>query len=209
MDRIRIKVCGLQRESDIDAVNEAQPDYAGFVLAPSRRQVTPQQAARLRQRLHPSIIAVGVFVDSPPEEIFALLKNGVIDMAQLHGREDEAFIRRVKACSGSPVIKAVRVSNETDIAAWQDSAADWLLLDSGAGSGRSFNWQLAANCTRAYFLAGGLHEGNLTEAMERLHPYALDISSGVETDGKKDRNKILRAVSLVRQYRQKGQINHE
>lgn len=198
-DRVRIKICGLRREADIDAVNEAGPDYAGFVFAPSRRQVTPQQAHRLRARLRPDIPAVGVFVNAAEADILALLRAGVIDMAQLHGQEDEAAVRRLKALSGKPVIRAVQVKGAADIAASLDSAADWLLLDSGAGSGFPFDWTLAARCARPYFLAGGLHAGNLRQAIERLHPFAVDVSSGVETGGVKDREKIAGAVALVRQ----------
>ena len=198
-DRVRIKICGLRRDEDVDAVNEAMPDYAGFVFAPSKRQVTAETASRLRARLHPDIPAVGVFVDAEPEDILALLRYGIIDIAQLHGQEDEAAVRLLKERSGKPVIKALRVKKTADIAPWQSSSADWLLLDSGAGSGKAFDWELTSGCSRPYFLAGGLHEGNLTEAIERLHPFAVDISSGVETDGFKDRAKILRAVALVRQ----------
>lgn len=198
MDRVYVKICGLTREEDIDAVNRAMPDYAGFVFAPSRRRITAGTASRLRARLHPAIRSVGVFVDASPEDILLPLREGIIDMAQLHGHEDEAFVRRIQEQSGKPVIKAIRAASGADIDAWQASAVDHLLLDSGAGSGQPFDWELAAHCTRPYFLAGGLHEGNLAQAIARLHPYGVDISSGVETDGQKDAEKIYRAVALVR-----------
>ncbi len=194
----KIKLCGLFRACDIDYANEAQPDYVGFVFARSPRQVTREQAADYRRRLDPRIPAVGVFVNAQAEQVTALLADGIIQMAQLHGNETEEEIRAIRKASGRPVIKAVKVRERGDIVRWLSSQADYLLFDSGAGSGEVFDWSLLTQIGREYFLAGGLKPENIPEAVRRLHPYAVDVSSGVETDGAKDREKMLRAVAAVR-----------
>lgn len=195
----KIKICGLFREEDISYVNEARPDYAGFVFAKSRRQVTPAQADALRAGLLPGILPVGVFVNADYREIISLYRAGIIAMAQLHGQEDEAYIRRLGARSGGmPVMKAVRVERAEDILAWQDSAADYLLLDHGSGgTGVSFDWKLIPKMEKPYFLAGGIHLGNI-EAALALHPYGIDVSTGAEEGGVKSREKIIRLVQTVR-----------
>jgi phosphoribosylanthranilate isomerase len=203
---MKVKICGLSRAEDISYVNEVKPDYIGFVFAPSRRQVSVEQAAKLRGMLAPGIQAVGVFVNAPVEEILSLLDGGVIDIAQLHGEETEAVIRCIKEESGKPVIKAVRVSEIQDVEAWQETSADYLLFDSGSGSGEIFDWTLLyGNIRKPFFLAGGLHAGNLTEACAgiKLHgimPYGVDVSSGVETAGKKDPDKIKAFMKAARYH---------
>lgn len=188
---MKIKICGLTRPEDIAAVNRVRPDFIGFVFwERSRRFVTPEQAALLKRDLDPGIRAVGVFVDAPCGDVIALLEKGVIDIAQLHGEESEEDLRYIQAVTHRPVIKAVRVKSRYDVEAWLDSGADWLLFDSGMGSGITFDWRLLAGVEREYFLAGGLTPENLRELPEYLHPYAVDLSSGVETDGYKDPKKI-------------------
>jgi phosphoribosylanthranilate isomerase len=202
---MKVKICGLSREEDITYVNEVEPDYVGFVFTPSKRQVSPDQAAKLRKLLSPGIEAVGVFVNTPVEEILSLLVAGVIDIAQLHGSETETDIRRIKSESGKTVIKAVQVRELQDVYVWQESSADYLLCDSGSGSGITFDWKLlAGNMQKPFFLAGGLHAGNLAEACAGLElhgitPYGLDVSSGVETEGKKDLKKIKEFMSAAKQ----------
>lgn len=196
---VKIKICGLFREEDIEYANQVMPDYIGFVFwEHSRRHVSHEKAAALRSLLKPEIQAVGVFVDAPPEEIVSLLEEGVIDMAQLHGEETEEDIQYLRAVTGKPVMKAVRVKNRWDVEAWLDSSADYLLFDSGMGSGVAFDWRLLADIPREFFLAGGLNPENLKQAVETVSPYAVDISSGVETDGVKDRRKMQEAVVSVR-----------
>ena len=195
-----VKICGLTRPEDIEAAHEAGPTYIGFVFAPSRRRVTPETAARLRAGLRAEIRVVGVFVDAPPGEPEALLQRGIIDIVQLHGRETEEEIRALKERTGAPVIKAVRMETPGDAARWRDSAADWLLLDNGAGgTGRAFDWTLAAGVSKPFFLAGGIHPGNAADAVRRLRPYAVDASSGVETNGYKDGEKMRALVRAVRE----------
>lgn len=196
----RIKLCGLSRPCDIEAVNEAKPEYIGFVFAPSRRQVTPEQARELKSLLSPEIKAVGVFVNESMEQIAALLETGTIDIAQLHGQETEADIQRLRQLVPyAAIIKAIRVTCPEDVLQWQDSAANFLLLDNGTGgTGKSFNWKLIPPDCKPFFLAGGLHRDNILEAIDTAHPYAVDLSSGIETVGLKDKEKILEIVRIVR-----------
>ncbi|MBR5381625.1 MAG: phosphoribosylanthranilate isomerase [Oscillospiraceae bacterium] len=195
----RVKLCGLSRPCDIEAANELRPDYIGFVFAPiSRRRVTPENAAKLKEMLDPGIKAVGVFVDEAPQCVAALLNAGVIDMAQLHGSEDDGYIARLRVLSDKPVIKAFRIGAEADMKTAEASAADLILLDAGAGTGTVFDWGLIRRVGRPYFLAGGLDENNAAEAVKRLAPFAVDVSSGIETDGLKDKTKMAAFVNAVR-----------
>lgn len=200
MDGTKIKICGLSRPEDIGFANQVRPDYIGFVFwEHSRRYVSRERAGQLKESLSSGIRAVGVFVDAPCDRVVRLLEEGVIDMAQLHGDETEEDIRYIKAATARPVIKAVKVKNRYDVEAWLDSSADYLLFDSGMGSGVPFDWELLRGVNREFFLAGGLNAGNLGAAVERLHPYAVDLSSGVETGGVKDPAKMREAVRLVRE----------
>lgn len=195
-----MKICGLFRPEDIDYANQVHPDFIGFVFwERSRRRVTAEKAAELKKGLKPDIKAVGVFVDAPCEEIISLLKAGIIDIAQLHGSESEEDIQYIQAASGRPVIKAVKVRHRYDVEAWLDSSADWLLFDSGMGSGETFDWQLLSGVEREYFLAGGLNPGNLEEVLENIALFGVDISSGVETDGVKDLAKMQAVADMVNQ----------
>lgn len=207
---MKIKICGLSRTEDIACVNRLLPDYIGFVFWPkSRRAVTREQAAQLRSLLSPLIQAVGVFVDAPVEEIAGLLEDGIIDIAQLHGEETEADIRYLQETTGKPVIKAVKVRERSDVEAWLSSGADYLLFDSGMGSGKAFDRSLLGEITRAYFLAGGLGPDNLEPVLAQGGPYGVDLSSSVETDGYKDPEKMRRVVELVRQYDRIGNRDKE
>ena len=195
----KIKLCGLKRPQDIQAANELLPAYIGFVFAPkSRRYVHPDRAEELRRMLNPGIIPVGVFVNETPETVAALLDRGIIDIAQLHGKEDEAYIR-LRQLTKKPLIQAFRIDTPADVAAAQASTADYVLLDSGAGgTGTCFDWSLLQDIQRPYFLAGGLTPENVGGAVATLHPYAVDVSSGIETDGAKDKEKMTQFVRAVR-----------
>ena len=195
----KIKLCGLSRPCDIEVVNELHPAYIGFVFAPkSRRYVSPGQVATLKKMLDPGITAVGVFVNEEIGQIAALLSAGIIDMAQLHGGEDEVYIGQLRARTDKPVIKAFRVDSGEDLQKAQESTADYVLLDSGSGgTGTSFDWRLLTKIKRPYFLAGGLDASSVTEAVARWKPYAVDVSSGIETDGKKDPEKMQAFVAAV------------
>jgi phosphoribosylanthranilate isomerase len=195
----RIKLCGLSRPCDVEAANALKPDYIGFVFASSsRRYVTPRQAAELKKLLSPEIAAVGVFVGEAPEIVAELLNSGVIDAAQLHGEEDGGYIRRLRQLTDRPLIRAFRIRRAQDAEMAGSSRADYVLLDSGAGTGNVFDWQLVQRIRRPYFLAGGLNPENAERAVKLLRPFAVDVSSGIETDGRKDRSKMAAFVAAVR-----------
>ena len=195
----KIKLCGLSRPCDIEAANQLLPEYIGFVFAPkSRRYVTPDKAAELKHLLAPEIKAVGVFVNETPEQIVELLSKGIIDIAQLHGNEDEEYIRQLRQLTNKPIIKAFRIKTAVDIEMAEQSTADYVLLDSGAGTGTLFDWRLIRDVKRPYFLAGGLSLDNVREAIQQLTPYAVDVSSGIETDGYKDKEKMAAFIAAVR-----------
>lgn len=199
--KLKIKICGLSRPEDILCVNELLPDYVGFVFwEKSRRFVSPERAAQLRELLSPEICSVGVFVNEEPERVAKLLEDGVIGMAQLHGQEDEAYLRRLRALTGKPVMQAFRIDTPEDVKRAEASAADEILLDHGAGgTGERFDWTLLEAVRRPYFLAGGLTPENVLQALEQAKPYGLDVSSGVETGGKKDPEKMRSFVGRVRE----------
>ena len=245
----KIKLCGLRRIEDIETVNILKPDYIGFVFAPeSKRYITPDEAAKLKKKLnentlsiknqtgitddksntninsntHKLIKAVGVFVDEDVEKVAELLNTRVIDIAQLHGNEDENYIRELRrlitkknsdeqkdASIDNPgknkdnkyegcIIKAFKIKTKEDLEKAKSSIADYILLDAGAGDGMRFNWDLLQGFVRPYFLAGGLDSENVKEAITKLHPYGVDVSSGIETDGYKDPVKMQKFVYNVR-----------
>jgi len=190
---MKIKICGLKNSVDVDYVNEAMPDYIGFVFAESKRRISPQTAAEFKNRLNPKITAVGVFVNTEISSISQLYSAGVINIAQLHGSESEAYINELKKTCDIPVIKAINIEVSPP------ANADYLLFDNGkGGSGESFDWSLVPKCSKDYFLAGGINLGNIKKAI-KLKPYGIDLSSGTETNGKKDREKIIQLVQIARE----------
>ena len=194
-----IKLCGLSRPCDIEAANELKPDYIGFVFASkSKRYVTCEKATELKSRLSPEIEAVGVFVNEHPQNVANLLKHGIIDIAQLHGDEGEDYITQLRLLTDKPIIKAFRIKTANDIKIAEQSTADYILLDSGAGTGMVFDWGLVKSIRRPYFLAGGLDARNAADAVKVLHPFAVDVSSGIETEGVKDKTKMAAFVAAVR-----------
>lgn len=198
--RTKIKICGLKRPEDITYVNEAKPDYCGFIIEfpKSSRNVTGDQVRTITANLHPDIIPVGVFVNASLERVEELLLDGTIQIAQLHGQEDEDYIRRIQRNTRHQVIKAFSIKTTQDIELALQSPADYILLDQGSGgTGKTFDWSLIPEITRPFFLAGGLGPDNLERAVRTIRPYAVDLSSSVETDGVKDRSKIVEAVNLV------------
>lgn len=197
----RIKICGLRRPEDIEIANRLKPEYVGFVFAPSRRQVTAEQAGVLRKMLGKDICPVGVFVDETEEKICEIVRLGIVDAVQLHGHEtvEEANrLKRALAPLGTAVIKAVRMKEGSDLSGWEDSDVDYLLLDSGTGTGKTFDHGLIGEIRKPWFLAGGMNPDNAAGAVRRFHPYGIDVSSGVETDGWKDSAKVERMIRNVR-----------
>ena len=195
----KIKLCGITRLCDIEAVNELKPEYIGFVFAKkSKRYVAPEVAEQLRRKLSHEIQAVGVFVDESVQQVAKLLREHVIDIAQLHGSEDDDYIRTLRELTNKPIIKAFRINEESDLDAIEACSADYVLLDSGAGCGETFEWRLIKNIKRPFFLAGGLDASNANRAVHEIHPYAVDVSSGIETNGFKDKEKMRIFVTAVR-----------
>lgn len=207
MEPCKIKICGLSRFSDIIAVNEVMPDYIGFVFAKSSRQVTADKARQLKRELDNKIQAVGVFVNSPIEEILSLAgaasgQERILDLIQLHGDEDESYIRKLKQHTDLPVMKAIRVQSAAQVQEARNLPCDYLLLDTCVkgvygGAGIQFDWDMIPRLTKPYFLAGGINRDNLLQAASRK-PYCIDVSSGAETDGRKDPAKIEELVKMLR-----------
>lgn len=196
---MKIKICGLKRTEDIVAVNLYKPDYIGFVFAGTKRKISFQQARCLKQQLCPEICAVGVFVDEEIDHIVSLVNDHVIDMIQLHGHEDEKYIARLKEKTKASIIKAIRIQDETSLDVSYD--VDYYLLDHcHAGSGQSFDWKLIKTLDKPLFLAGGISLDNLDQALKQ-DVWGLDISSGVETQGLKDPQKIAKVIRRVRDER--------
>ncbi len=199
----KIKICGLMRPEDIEAVNFAKPDYIGFVFAKGRkRTVTHETAKKLKSMLNPQIKAVGVFLDNGADEVLSLADSGIIDIIQLHGKEDSEYISYIHSHTDKPVIKSVSVKNRDDILSADKLDVDYLLLDTYkknmiGGTGEVFDWNIIPKINKPFFLAGGINNDNIRYAL-KCGAYCIDISSGAETDGKKDKDKIINLVNTVR-----------
>lgn len=200
---MKIKLCGMFRECDIDYANEAMPDYIGFVLEfpKSHRSIDFETAKQLRSRLAPGIKAVGVFVNSPETTCAEYANCGIIDVIQLHGSEDAEYIARLRELTGAPIIKAAKVRSSGDVKQVQELGADFVLLDNGTGTGEMFDHSLldGTEIRQPFFLAGGLTPDNLRQAAEKIKPFCVDLSSGVETNRVKDKGKMLAAVKAARE----------
>ena len=197
---VKIKICGIKRLEDIEIVNRYKPEYIGFVFADSKRKVSHDLAKELRNNLDSDIIPVGVFVDSPQDEILKLFDEGIIEIAQLHGSESEQFILDLKKKTDGELktINAIEMTQEVDLLEYNDSNSDYLLLDSGKGSGKTFDWSLIRkDIKKEFFLAGGLNSKNVTQAIDEFNPYAIDLSSSLETNGFKDENKIKEIMEVI------------
>ena len=200
----RIKICGLRRPEDIAAVNEARPDYCGFIVEypKSRRSIDRTTLRELVRGLREKIIPVGVFVNAPKELVAELLEEGTIQIAQLHGQESQEYIQELKVLTEKPLIQAFSIKSKEDVERARESVADYILLDQGSGgTGKVFDWSLVGEVGRPYFLAGGLDVENLREAIGLLHPWAVDLSSSVETEKRKDPMKIRQIVDIVREIK--------
>ena len=213
----KIKLCGMMKPCDIEYANRVKPDLVGFIFANTRRKISAAQAKQFREALDAEIPAVGVFVNEDISVITSLVQNGCIDLIQLHGEEDADYIRRLREVCDVPVIKAVKVQTVEQIRQAAALPVDYLLLDTYrkgvlGGTGEAFDWELLREAKivagdtaegelfgKPYFLAGGLHAGNLREAAA-LGSYGLDVSSGIETDGSKDFTKMVEVMEMVRKF---------
>lgn len=190
----KIKICGMRRDEDIDFANSLHPDYIGFVLTEGyRRSITPETAARLKKRLGGGIKAVGVFVNDGADKINLLFERNVIDIAQLHGDESPEYCKMIKA----PIIKYFNCSHGEphDLDKYD---VDYFLFDSGTGTGRAFDWSNIPKTDKPFFLAGGISESNVKQAIDTAKPFAVDVSSSVETNGYKDYKKMKRFMEMAR-----------
>ncbi len=195
----KIKMCGLSRTEDIKFANMIMPEFVGFVFyEKSSRYVDPVTAAELRWELDYRIAAVGVFVDAPVSFAADLARREVIDAVQLHGSENNEYIAKLRSMVDVPIIQAFRVSSPYDIESAVISDADFILLDSGTGTGKTFDHSLIKGLNRPYFLAGGITPENVREAAEKLHPYAVDASSSLEIDGVKSFERMKAFAEAVR-----------
>ena len=215
----KVKMCGISKVETIPAVVEAKPDYMGLVFAPSKRQVTVDQAKTLVEELHKQytkrynngaeqsnndeIKTVGVFVNETLDNLVSIATEANLDVVQLHGDEDEAFIQSLKERTNVEVWKAVQIRSAADAEAWIDSSADMLLFDAyhkdeRGGTGEVFDWSCLDEFERPFMLAGGIDSTNVARAIRTVRPYGIDISSGIETDGVKDDEKIKAFTNIVR-----------
>ena len=207
----KVKMCGISKVETIPAVVEAKPDYMGLVFAPSKRQVTVEQAKTLVEALHKqckaqndtvSIKTVGVFVNETLDNLVTIANEANLDVAQLHGDEDEAFIQSLKERTNVEVWKAIQIRSAADAEAWIDSSADMLLFDAyhkdeRGGTGDVFDWSCLDTFERPFMLAGGIDSTNVARAIRTVRPYGIDISSGIETNGVKDDEKITAFTKIV------------
>ena len=201
----KIKMCGISKVETIPAIVDAKPDYMGLVFAPSKRQVTVEQAKTLVDELHKhyEIKTVGVFVNETVENLLKIAEEVKLDVIQLHGDEDETFIQSLKECTNLEVWKAVQVRSAADAEKWIDSSADMLLFDAyhkdeRGGTGEVFDWSSLDAFERPFMLAGGIDSANVARAIRTVRPYGIDISSGIETKGVKDDEKIKAFTNIVR-----------
>ena len=195
----QVKICGMRRPEDIRHANRLRPEMIGFVFwRPSKRYVSPDEAAKLRSILDNGITPVGVFVDEDPRVVADIANQGTIDRIQLHGAEDEEYIHGLRKLTDAPIIKTFCVRSEEDLVKASESSADMVLLDNGKGTGQTFDWTLMRDLGRDFILSGGLSESNVGDAVRRFHPFAVDVSSAVETDGFKDRSKMERFIDAFR-----------
>lgn len=219
MSTTKIKICGLRRLEDATYVNNFKPDYVGFVFAKSKRQVTKELAEKLKNELDPAIIRVGVFVNQPLDWVADLVNRDIISYVQLHGDEDQKYITKLRSSISNNVIgadrdmktgiiKAVRVKEEVDIDRANSYDCDYILLDTYSvecegGNGKTFDWSMIKKMKKPFFLAGGINEMNVLQAIQMVRPYGVDASSGLETDGYKDVGKIRNFVEKIREYTEK------
>lgn len=200
----KIKICGLTSKEDTTYVNEAMPEYVGFVFADSKRKVSLEQAAKLKAQLNPLIQTVGVFVKEPMEQIVELCQHKIIDCVQLHGEEPMEYVAELRKRILNPIIYAKRIRKGEELSFIDTDSVDYLLFDtyvrgSYGGSGRLIDYKQVPRVEKPLFLAGGLNAENVRQAIKAVHPYCVDVSSGVETEGKKDLKKILEFVRCVRE----------
>ncbi|MCD7781016.1 MAG: phosphoribosylanthranilate isomerase [Candidatus Gastranaerophilales bacterium] len=202
---MKIKICGLMNLNDIEYVNETMPDFIGFIFASkSKRKISYEQALEMKKILNKNIKSAGVFVDENIENIIYAVKEGIIDLIQLHGEENENYIKELKTKVNIPIIKALKAENNLKDNI-NSTIADYILIDSISensfgGTGKTFDWGIIPKTDKKIFLAGGINAQNVLKAIKTVKPYCVDINSGVETDGRKDKNKIKEIIQIIKGY---------
>lgn len=196
---MKVKFCGIKRIEDINMCNALVPDFIGFIFwDKSKRNISMDKAKELKLVLDKRIKVVGVFVDENLDNIINFSNQNIMDIIQLHGNENNKYIKYLQDTTKKPIIKAFKIISYDDIINANESVADYVMLDNGYGTGKSFDWNLIKNVKRDYFLAGGLNVNNVEEAITKLKPFAVDVSSGIETDGVKDELKMQEFLKIVR-----------
>lgn len=204
---VKVKICGIRREKDVEFINKYKPDYVGFVFAKSKRQVDVNTARELGKKIDPEIKKVGVFVNEDVEIVKKSAVCASLDIIQLHGDEDEDYIKKL---DGFTIWKAVNINSEEDVSKFKNYSAAGFLVDSFDGSnrggtGKTFNWNILKTMknqiSKPIIAAGGLNIDNVEKCIKMLSPFAVDVSSGVETDGFKDGEKIKKFITRVRNFK--------
>lgn len=203
----RIKICGIKSVKDIEYVNLLNPDYIGFVFARSSRQVTVEQVLELKRFLNKGIKTVGVFLNEDKEKVLEVAENVGLNIVQLHGTEDLSYIDYLSSYDKFEIWKALGIKSDQDIDEIKKYSQYRIVLDGAkAGQGKRFSWDsieeevLTEDFRKNLILAGGLNFNNVIEGIQRFKPFAVDVSSGVETEGKKDYIKMKEFIERVRQY---------
>lgn len=196
----RVKLCGMHTAADVEAVNRVKPDLCGFITdyPASPRNLPPSRMRELAAQVNEGIFTVSVTVNAPVADVGAAAEDGWVDLFQLHGDEDNDYIAYLRAFTQAGIIQAFRIASLADVERAHNSAADMVLLDAGKGSGQTFNWNLISGFDRPFILAGGLSPGNVAEAIDTLHPWGIDVSTGIETDGMKDEAKMAAVTAAAR-----------
>ena len=194
----RVKICGINSPEDVEIVNELKPDYVSFAFYKNKRQVTYEKARKLKQLLDKDIRVIGVFVDENTNVVASAANDDLLDVIEFHGNEGPGEIERIKAFTEKPIIQGFRIRSRADVELALDSHADSILMYSDSESGIPMDWKLLMNVTRPYFLAGGLNADNIEKAIKICHPFAVSVTTGVETDGIKDREKMAAFIKIAR-----------
>ena len=194
----RVKICGINSPEDVEIVNELKPDYVSFAFYKNKRQVTYEKARKLKQILDKDIRVIGVFVDENTNVVASAANDDLLDVIEFHGNEGPGEIERIKAFTEKPIIQGFRIRSRADVELALDSHADSILMYSDSESGVPMDWKLLKNVTRPYFLAGGLNADNIEKAIKICHPFAVSVTTGVETDGIKDREKMAAFIKIAR-----------
>lgn len=207
---MKLKLCGIRRAQDVDMINKVSPDFIGYIFyEKSRRYISPENAKKLNEMLNEGISPVGVFVNKSVEETAEIANGLSLKAVQLHGDEDESYIRRLRELYGGEIWKAVRVQGLEDIQKCVGYSADMLLLDAftpnygGSGKRIDLSFVKKADLKRPFFLAGGINAQNLGEILSEISPCGIDVSSGFETEGIKDENKLMEFINIFNTERRK------